>query len=338
MVKREVKIDWGGALLIAAAVSLLLIWVSFAGNKYDWLSWQTAAMVGGAVAARRCLPSAWRSKASEPIIPLWLFRNRTISLAVVASLVVGIGMFGASIFLSQYFQLGRGETPDDGRAHDPAVDPRLLVCLDDHGADHHPHRPVEDLPGRRRCPAHRRLRLMGTLQYDTPYWLLGDLHVLHRRGLGMTMQNLVLAVQNQVRLAASSARPARWSRSSARSAARSASRRWAPYSATGSADYIADGLAELGIHDSVGRRLHPPICAALPAPVRAVVRERVRPRRRRRVPVAAPSALIALIAVLFIKEVPLRRHNGDPLAAEVEQESTVAAGGGAAVVRTGIRD
>ena len=50
---------------------------------------------------------------------------------------------------------------------------------------------------------------------------------------------------------------------------------------------------------------------------------------------AAPFALIALIAVLFIKEVPLRQHNGDPVSGEVERESTVAAGAGAAVVRTG---
>ena len=49
VVSRKVKIDWWGAILITAAVSLLLIWVSFAGDKYDWMSWQTAAMVGGAL-------------------------------------------------------------------------------------------------------------------------------------------------------------------------------------------------------------------------------------------------------------------------------------------------
>ena len=42
------------------------------------------------------------------MIPLRLFRNRTITLAVVASIAVGVAMFGASIFLSQYFQISRG--------------------------------------------------------------------------------------------------------------------------------------------------------------------------------------------------------------------------------------
>src|SRR3954462_14464462 len=47
--RRQVKVDWAGATLITAAVSLVLVWVSFAGDKYEWLSWQTGAMVGGSV-------------------------------------------------------------------------------------------------------------------------------------------------------------------------------------------------------------------------------------------------------------------------------------------------
>ena len=38
VVKREVKVDWWGAFFISAAVSLLLLWVTFAGDKYDWMS------------------------------------------------------------------------------------------------------------------------------------------------------------------------------------------------------------------------------------------------------------------------------------------------------------
>ncbi len=49
-VKRPVKIDYLGATLIAAGVSILLIWVSFVDNSFGWLSWQTAAMVGAGVA------------------------------------------------------------------------------------------------------------------------------------------------------------------------------------------------------------------------------------------------------------------------------------------------
>ncbi|KPC75368.1 hypothetical protein ADL26_07840, partial [Thermoactinomyces vulgaris] len=36
VVKRDVKVDWLGAFFVVAAVCLLLIWVTFAGDKYDW--------------------------------------------------------------------------------------------------------------------------------------------------------------------------------------------------------------------------------------------------------------------------------------------------------------
>ena len=57
---------------------------------------------------------------SEPVVPLRLFSNRTTALAILASLAVGMAMFGGAVFLGQYFQIGRGYTPDRGRpAHHP---------------------------------------------------------------------------------------------------------------------------------------------------------------------------------------------------------------------------
>ncbi|NEE29089.1 MFS transporter, partial [Streptomyces sp. SID7982] len=108
VVKREgVKVDWSGAFFISAAVSLLLVWVTFAGDKYDWLSWQTYVMVAGSVLLGLIFVFI-ESRAKEPIIPLRLFRNRTITLASIASLFVGIAMFAGTVFFSQYFQLARG--------------------------------------------------------------------------------------------------------------------------------------------------------------------------------------------------------------------------------------
>ena len=47
----------------------------------------------------------------EPIIPMDLFRNRTVTLAIVASALVGVAMFGGSVFLAQYFQIAQGYSP-----------------------------------------------------------------------------------------------------------------------------------------------------------------------------------------------------------------------------------
>lgn len=109
-VKRDVKVDWAGAFFISAAVSLLLVWVTFAGDKYDWLSWQTYAMVAGSIALGLIFVLV-ESKATEPIIPLRLFRNRTITLSSIASMFVGVAMFSGTVFFAQYFQLARDKSP-----------------------------------------------------------------------------------------------------------------------------------------------------------------------------------------------------------------------------------
>ena len=52
-------------------------------------------------------------RAREPIIPLRLFRERTVVLAVIASIAVGIAMFGTTVFLTQYMQIARGMSPTE---------------------------------------------------------------------------------------------------------------------------------------------------------------------------------------------------------------------------------
>src|SRR5690606_2426262 len=49
-------------------------------------------------------------KAEEPLIPLTLFKNRTFTMSVIASLAVGLAMFGTAVFLGQYMQLARGRS------------------------------------------------------------------------------------------------------------------------------------------------------------------------------------------------------------------------------------
>src|SRR5690606_10393478 len=109
-IRREAKIDFLGAFMLAAAVSALLIWVSLAGNDFDWVSWQTAALTGAGVVLLGAAVFV-ESRAPEPVIPLSIFRNRTVTLTTVASLLVGVAMFGGTVFLSQYFQVSLGKSP-----------------------------------------------------------------------------------------------------------------------------------------------------------------------------------------------------------------------------------
>ncbi|MFJ9379913.1 MFS transporter [Streptomyces sp. NPDC101455] len=53
------------------------------------------------------------SRAAEPVVPLHIVRRRTTAPAIVGGLSVGTAMFGAAVFLSQYFHLSRGHSPTD---------------------------------------------------------------------------------------------------------------------------------------------------------------------------------------------------------------------------------
>ncbi|MCM3265831.1 MFS transporter, partial [Streptomyces thermoviolaceus] len=195
--KREVKIDWAGAFFITAAASLLLLWVTFADDKYDWLSWQTCTMVGGTIVLALLFVFT-ETKAAEPIIPLRLFRNRTIALASAASLFVGVGMYSGTVFFSQYFQLARDKSPTmSGVMTIPMIGGLFIASMVSGQIISRTGRWKGWLVAGGACLT-AGLGLLGSMRYDTPYWHLSLYMALLGVGVGMTMQNLVLSTQNQV--------------------------------------------------------------------------------------------------------------------------------------------
>ncbi|WP_436535343.1 MFS transporter [Actinoplanes sp. HUAS TT8] len=300
---RQVRIDWAGAALITAAASLLLVWVTFAGDKYEWMSWESAAMVIGGIILTVAFVLVER-RAAEPIVPLWLFRNRTVVLAIAASLVIGVALYAGTTFLSQYFQLSRDKSPTLagilalplilGLALASAIVGRIITAT----GRWKPYL----VAGALFIAAG--LALLGVTRHDTPYWELGVGMGLLGIGLGTTLQNLVLAVQNQIRLQDLGA--ASTSVSFFRSLGGTIG-----VSALGAVlagqitRYTTDGLAKLGIH-TTGEGSGVPRLADLPAPVRAVVEDAYGHATGNLFLYTAPFALVALLCILFIREVPLR--------------------------------
>lgn len=194
---RPVKVDYLGATLIAAGVITLLLWVSLAGSAFPWWSVPTMWMVGGAVVAL-VLAVIVELRTEEPMIPLHLFRDRTFTLAVLGSIAVGVAMFGTSIFLSQYMQYARGATPTaSGLMTLPMVIGQMVAgigggALISRSGKWKPYviaGGVLTIAG---------LALMGTIQYDTDFVLVSVFMLVLGLGVGLVMQNLVLAVQNAV--------------------------------------------------------------------------------------------------------------------------------------------
>ncbi|GAA4773191.1 MDR family MFS transporter [Streptomyces sanyensis] len=314
VVKREVTVDWWGASLISASVSLLLVWVTFAGDKYAWASWQTAAMVGGSVALGALFVLV-ESRASDPIIPLRLFRNRTITLASLASLFVGVAMFAGTVFFSQYFQLARGESPTMSGVLTIPMIGGLFVSSTVSGL-------VITRTGRWKAwlvgggvLVTAGLGLLGGIRYDTPYWHVAVFMAVMGLGIGMMMQNLVLCTQNQVPpqdLGAASS-VVTFFRSLGGAVGVSA---LGAVLGTKVTDYVGEGLRKLGPeaaalgHGGTGGGGIPDL-DALPEPVRLVMEDAYGHGVGDVFLYSAPFALLALLVTLFIKEVALRTHHGE---------------------------
>ncbi|MFD8866263.1 MFS transporter [Streptomyces sp. NPDC059590] len=331
VVKRQVKVDWSGAFFISAAVSLLLIWVTFAGDKYDWVSWQTYAMVGGSIALGLIFLLI-ENKASEPIIPLRLFRNKTIALASIASLFVGIAMFAGTVFFSQYFQLARDKSPTMSGVMTIPMISGLFISSTVSGQ-------VITKTGRWKAwlvaggvLVTAGLGLLGTMRYDTPYWHLAIYMALMGLGIGMMMQNLVLATQNQVApqdLGAASA-VVTFFRSLGGAVGVSALGAVLGNRVT---HYVKEGLAELGPkgqalgHGGTGGGGIPDL-DKLPAPIRTVMESAYGHGIADVFLYASGAALLAFVFTLFIKEVPLKTRSGSQAASSEDAVETPAAAAG----------
>ncbi|RNE56661.1 MDR family MFS transporter [Cryobacterium tepidiphilum] len=195
--KRTVHIDYAGAVLIAGGVSTLLIWVSLAGKDFEWASVPSFIMVAAAGLALIAAVIV-ELKVKEPIIPLTMFKNRTFALSVIASISVGVSMFGTSVFLSQYMQLARGASPTQSGLLTIPMMGGLLIASTVFG----------NLISRRGNWKGIMVSggvlvvggtlLLGTLRYDTNLVLVGVYMFVLGAGLGMLMQNLVLVVQNSI--------------------------------------------------------------------------------------------------------------------------------------------
>ncbi|MFI1164786.1 MFS transporter [Streptomyces sp. NPDC020801] len=314
VVKRDAKVDWGGAFLISAAVSVLLIWVTFAGDKYDWLSWQTYTMVAGSVVLGLLFVLV-EAKAAEPIIPLRLFRNRTITLASLASLFVGVAMFTGTVFFSQYFQLARDKSPTMSGVMTIPMIGGLFVSSTVSGQ-------FITRTGRWKAwlvsggvLVTAGLGLLGGIRYDTPYWKLAVFMALLGLGIGMMMQNLVLCTQNQVDPSdlGSASSTVTFFRSLGGAVGVSA---LGAVMVNRITDYVKDGLADLGpryarLASGAGSGTDSiPDMNKLPRPLRTVMESAYGHGIADIFLIAGALAAVAFLITLFIKEVPLRTRGG----------------------------
>ena len=194
-----VKIDYLGATGISGGAALLLIWISFAGDAFAWMSWQSAAMAGGGSAL--LLLAGWiETRAAEPIVPLGIVRQRTTALAILGSLAAGTAMYGAAIFLTQYFQLARGYSPTAAGLLTIPMMAGILVASIVAGRLITRTGRVKPFLVTGAVLLAAGLAGLGLTDHRTPLPLMGVAMLSVGAGVGMTIQNFVLVVQNAVPL------------------------------------------------------------------------------------------------------------------------------------------
>jgi MFS family permease len=195
----DVRIDYVGATLIAVGVSVLLIWVSFVDSSFAWVSWQTAAFVLPALVIL-VLATRVEKRAAQPVVPLDIIRQRTPALAILASLAVGMAMFGGAVFLGQYFQIGRGYTPTQAGLLTIPMMFGVLVASTVSGLLITRTGTIKPYVIAGSGVLVAGFAMLAFIDHETSLVYVGAGMLLIGVGVGMTMQNLVLAVQNTVAL------------------------------------------------------------------------------------------------------------------------------------------
>ncbi len=345
--RRKVSIDYLGVALLAAGVSLLLIWVSLAGTQFEWASATTAWMVGGAVVALVALVFV-ELRAEEPIIPMSMFRNRTYLFAVLGSVAVGVAMFGTSVFLAQYMQLARGASATASGLMTIPMAAGMLILSAVVGA-------VITRTG-----IWKRYMVLGsilftagmlllsTISYDTNFALVSIYMFMLGAGVGMVMQNLVLVVQNAVppeEIGVASSGVAFFrslggtigiavlgtvlaDKVTALLAARQTELFGAIAALGDEGTAIADGLAAGTI----------PAVHSLPESVKVIIESVYGEAVAHVFLVAAPLALLSIVAVALLPNLPLsnqtrhERELDEAVTAEAELVGVAAAGAGVGIV------
>ncbi len=192
------SIDYVGVILLILGIVPIMLALSWGGVEYAWGSGTIIGMfaLGGTALAI----FLWvETKVKEPIIPLFIFKDRIVSISAVMIFITGAGMFGAIIFIPLFFQgvLGASATSSGtfiipmmlGNVFGSFISGQVLA----------------------RAGGHYRIQgAVGTALMAVGLWLLSTMNVnttegsailymvITGLGLGITMPLYLLAVQNAV--------------------------------------------------------------------------------------------------------------------------------------------
>ena len=191
------RIDFGGAAALTVGLVPLLL-VAEQGREWGWGSQRSLLCYGIGLVGLVAFFLVERAMGAEALLPLRLFTNKTVGVASIASVILGMGMFGGLASLPLYLQIVKGATPTSAGL---MLLPMTLGMMSG-----------SIISGQliSRTGQYRQFPIIGCgllvaalfgfhyVGADTPLWQTMIVMLFFGLGLGFNMQPLTLAVQNAV--------------------------------------------------------------------------------------------------------------------------------------------
>jgi EmrB/QacA subfamily drug resistance transporter len=343
-VPRRHKLDYVGFVALPIALVAVLLATTWGGTTYPWDSWQIVSLyAAGVVVLIAFLVNEYY--AAEPVLPLRLWKNSVFTLSNVSNMAISMTLFGAIFFIPVYAQgvIGVNVT-NSGAVLIPLTASMIVVSI---------------VVGRliTRTGRYKGFMLAGLLVMASGYFLLTRLEygstqtdltldmIVVGLGLGAVLQTYTLVVQNatsrgDLGVATSTTQLSRSLGATVGTAV------FGTIMTNGMRTEIPKHLpahalrgpqaAELSDGSGVGAVLDPNTLGQLPDAVATGIREGLAAAMHPVFVAGLPIIAIALVATLFIKELPLRTIAFAEMEREAPALASATANGTEALLRAGL--
>lgn len=192
--------DYLGTTLMVVATTSLILTTTWGGTQYEWSSPTIIATSVIALVAA-VLFVLVELRATNPLIPMDLFRNRNMVLTTLAGTVLGLAMTSGLAYLPTYLQMVHQLTPTEAGLMMLPMVVGMLVTGMAVGFIISKTGRYKMYPLVGMLVTTLGLYLFSTLEVTTSLTMLGVYMFIFGFGLGLVMQVLVLIVQNSFPLA-----------------------------------------------------------------------------------------------------------------------------------------
>ena len=195
--QQQGTIDYLGAILLAVALTAVILCTSLGGTVVAWASPGAIGLLVLAIAGSIAFVIA-EIHADDPILPLGLLRNRTFAIACTVTLIINVSLLGSVTYLPIYLQVVKGQNPSASGLELLPMMLGMIVTSVASGQMISRWGHLKPFPIAGTAVMAVGLVMLSRLSSASPIWQTSGAAAVVGLGLGMVTQVLVLAVQNSV--------------------------------------------------------------------------------------------------------------------------------------------